>query len=115
MADGQLSGPLSPHLYPDPGHAWRARLRFAVGNTDEGHRTDGLDDRPPVRDRLREARAQQAALEIDHRTFRAAQAKRAAAELVLVNPSPFKGGGEMNSGNCAEFPVAPRASLEHDP
>src|SRR5580658_9247183 len=83
MADGQLSRPLSPHLHADPRHARRPRLRFAVGNADEGHRTDGLDDRTPLRDRLREARAQQAALEIDHRSFRAAETQRAAAQPVL--------------------------------
>ena len=41
------------------------RLRFAMGHAHEGHGPDGLDDRAAVRDRLREARPQQAALEID--------------------------------------------------
>ena len=45
MADGELSRPLPPRLHPDPRHARRARLQFAVGNPDEGHRADGLDDR----------------------------------------------------------------------
>src|SRR6476660_4393878 len=54
-----------------------------MGNADEGHRTDGLDDRAPLRDRLRKAWPQQAALQIDHRAFRAAKTKRAAIELVL--------------------------------
>src|SRR5260370_582275 len=83
MADGQLSRPLSPHLYADPRHARRARLRFAVGNADEGDRTDGLDDRTPVRNRLRKARAQQTALETDHRSFRAARAQWPTAQFVL--------------------------------
>src|SRR5713226_2625592 len=86
-----------------------------MGNADEGHRTDGLDDRTPVRHRLREARAQQAAFQIDHRSFRAAKTQRAAAEFVLVNPSLSGEGGEMNSGNCAEVPVARTGSLAHDP
>src|ERR1700682_5504776 len=85
-----------------------------MGNADEGHRTDGLDDRTPVRDRLREARAQQAAFEIDHRPFRAAETQRAAVEFVLVKPSLSRKRCEMNSGNCAEFPVASRALLSHD-
>ena len=83
MADGELSRPLPPRLHPDPRHARRPRLRLAVGNPDEGHRADGLDDRPPLRDRLRKARAQQAALETDHGSFRQAEAQRAAVEFVL--------------------------------
>src|SRR5438309_9728800 len=85
-----------------------------MGNADEGYRTDGLDDRAPVRERLRKARAQQAAFQIDHRSFRAAKKQRAAAEFVLVNPSVSGEVGEMNSGNCAEFAVAPQAPLAHD-
>src|SRR5260370_38287912 len=85
-----------------------------MGDADEGHRADGLDDRAPVRDRLREAWPQQAAFEIDHRSFRAAETQRAAAEFVLVNPSLSGEGSETNSGNSAEFPVAPLASLAHD-
>src|SRR5260370_41580270 len=83
MADGELSRSLSPRLHPDPRHARRARLRFAMGNADEGHRPDGLDDRPPLRDRLRKARPQQASHEIDDGSFCQAQAQRAAVELVL--------------------------------
>ena len=56
---------------------------FAMGNADEGHRADGLDDRTPLRNRLREARPEQAALETDDRPFRQAEAKRAAVEFVL--------------------------------
>src|SRR5947208_4903338 len=85
-----------------------------MGNADEGYRTDGLDDRAPVRGRLREARPQQAALQIDHRSFRQAKTQRAAAEFVLVNPSLSGEGGELNSGNCAEFPVAPQVLLAND-
>src|SRR5437879_5055179 len=85
-----------------------------MGNADEGYRTDGLDDRAPVRDRLREARPQQAAFQIDHRSFLPAKTQRAAAEFVLVNPFLSGEGGEMNSGTCAEFPVAPQALLAHD-
>ena len=69
MADGELSRPLPPRLHADPRHARRPRLRLAMGHADEGHRADGLDDRPPLRDRLRKARPQQAALETDHRSF----------------------------------------------
>ena len=58
-------------------------LRLAMGHADEGHRPDGLDDRPPLRDRLRKARPQQAALETDDRSFRQAEAQRAAIEFVL--------------------------------
>src|SRR5580693_4902795 len=87
MADGELSRPLPPCLYADPRHARWSRLRFAVGNADEGYRTDGLDDRTPVRNRLRKARAQQAALETDHRSFRAARAQRPAVEFILTDPA----------------------------
>ena len=59
------------------------RLRLAVGRADEGHRADGLDDRPPLRDRLREARAEQAALEADDGSFRKAKTQRTAIEFVL--------------------------------
>src|SRR5436305_563358 len=83
MANGELSRPLPPRLYADPRHARRPRLRLAMGHADEGHRSDGLDDRAPLRDRLRKARAEQAALKADHRAFRAAEAQRAAAEFVL--------------------------------
>ena len=48
-----------------------------------GHRADGLDDRPAVRDRLREARAKQAPHEIDHGSFREAERQWAAAQPVL--------------------------------
>src|SRR5882672_10014900 len=54
-----------------------------MGDANERHRADGLDDRTPVRDRLREARAQQAAFEPDHRPFCAAEAQRATIEPVL--------------------------------
>src|SRR5438105_10266729 len=83
MADGQLSGALPPRVYSDPRHARRARLRFPMGNTDERHRTNGVDDREAVRDRLREARSQQAAFEIDDRSFCSAPAERTATELAL--------------------------------
>ena len=56
---------------------------FAMGHADEGHGTDGLDDRPPLRDRLREARPQQAPHQADDGSFRQAQGQ--AAELVLTN------------------------------
>src|SRR4051794_32288902 len=107
MADGELSRPLSPRLHADPRHARRTRLRFAVGHADEGHRPDGLDDRPPLRDRLRKARAQQAALETDHRPFRAAEAQRAAAEFVL-RQSPLSSPrtrGPIHSVICDEESV----------
>src|SRR6202012_5204972 len=82
MADGELSGPLSPRLHPDPRHAGRARLRLAMGHADEGHRADGVDDRPPLRDCLREAGPEQAPHEIDDGPFR--QAEGPAVELVLA-------------------------------
>src|ERR1700710_2798717 len=67
-----------------------------MGYPDEGHRADGLDDRAPVRNRLRKTRAQQAAFETDHRSFRTAEAQRAAVELVLgsllINVVPANGG-----------------------
>src|SRR5262249_28554167 len=85
MADGELSRPLSSCLHADPRHAGWARLRLAVGYADEGHRADGLDDRPPLRDRLREAWTEQAPLEIDHGSLREAEGKRAAVEFVLGN------------------------------
>ena len=56
---------------------------FAMGHADEGHGADGLDDRPALRDRLREARAEQAPLETDDRSFRQAEGRRAAAQFVL--------------------------------
>src|SRR3954465_14851928 len=84
MADGQLSGALPPRVYPDPRHARRARLRFPMGNADERHRTDGVDDRAAVRDCLREARYQQAAFEIDDRSFCPAAAQRTATEFILA-------------------------------
>src|ERR1700751_514681 len=83
MASGQLSRSLSPRLYADPRHARRPRLRFAVGDADEGHWANGLDDRTPLRDRRREAWAQQASIEIDHGSFREAEGERAAVEPVL--------------------------------
>src|SRR6185369_988024 len=83
MADGELSRPLPSRLHPDPRHARRARLRLAMGNADEGHRPDGLDDRAAVRDRLRKARAQQAPFETDDRSFHQAEAQRTATEFVL--------------------------------
>ena len=56
---------------------------FAVGHADEGDRSDGLDDRPPLRDRLRKTRPQQAPFQIDDRSFCQAEAKRTAVEFVL--------------------------------
>src|SRR3954469_24541374 len=55
-----------------------------MGHADEGHRPDGLDDRPGLRDRLRKARPQQAPREADDRSFRQAEAQRTAIEFVLV-------------------------------
>src|ERR1700759_461583 len=87
MVDGELSGPLSPRLHLDPRHAGRARLRLAMGHADEGHGPDGLDDRPPLRNRLRKAGLEQAPLEADDGSFREAQRRRAAAEFVLMRSS----------------------------
>src|SRR5690349_3105605 len=84
MVDGELSGPLSPRLHPDPRHARRARLRLAMGHADERDGSDGLDDRPPLRDRLREARVEQTPLETDDGSFRETERRRAAVELVLT-------------------------------
>src|SRR5271168_1141018 len=83
MADGELSGSLSPCLHPDPRYARRARLRLAVGCADEGYGSDGLDDRTEIRDRLRKTRAEQAPVEIDDGSFRAAETQRAAAKSFL--------------------------------
>src|SRR5881398_2285430 len=89
-----------------------------MGNADEGYRTDGLDDRAPVRGRLREARPQQAAFQIDRRSFRPAKTQRAAAEFVLVNPSLSGEGGEMKSRElrrvpgCAAGPACARCRHE---
>ncbi len=68
-----------------------------------------------VRDRLREARPQQAPFETDHRSLRPAQAKRPAAEFVLVLHRPGTPGRCLNNGNCSEFPVASPIALAHDP
>jgi DNA repair photolyase len=57
------------------------RLPLEV-HADEGHRTDGLDDRTKVRDRLREAGSEQAPHQAHDGSFRQAQGK--AAELVLM-------------------------------
>src|SRR5205807_9925758 len=89
VVDGELSRSLSPRLHPDPRHARRPRLRLAMGNPHEGHRADGLDDRTPVRDRLRKTRAQQAALETAVRSFRAAEKQRAAVEFVLGSAEEY--------------------------
>src|SRR5215475_7236107 len=92
MADGELPGSLPPRLHAHPRHARRPRLRLAMGHAHEGHGTDGLDDRPPLRDRLREARPEQAALETDDGSFREAEGWRAATEFVLiVYPSSWPG------------------------
>ena len=56
---------------------------FAMGSADEGHRSNGLDDRTPFRDRLRKAWPQQASHEIDYRSFCKAEAQRTAIEFVL--------------------------------
>src|SRR5215468_6775472 len=67
-----------------------------MGKSDEGHRADGLDDRASLRNRLREAWAQQAPLEADHGSFRASQGQWPAAELVL--------GGLLNNGELRKVP-----------
>src|SRR6186713_2359220 len=84
MADGQLSRPLSPRLHADPRHARRPRLRCEMGRAHEGHGTNGLDHRPPLRDRLRQAWAEQAALETDDGSFCAAETERRSAQPVLI-------------------------------
>src|SRR6516164_9308156 len=83
MAYGQLPRSLSPCLHADPGHARRPRLRLAMGYADEGNRADGLDDRAQVRNRMREAWAEQAPLETHHRSFRKAERQRPATQPVL--------------------------------
>ncbi len=60
------------------------------GTRMKGDRPDGLDDRPPLRDRLREARPQQAPLETDDRSFRQAEAERTAIEFVLGQAPAFR-------------------------
>src|SRR6185437_17068720 len=84
------------YLHFDPRHAERPRLRFAMGNPDEGHRADRLDDRTPVRDRLRKARPQQAPLETDDGSFREAEAQRPAAEFVLDTTSSLRTQGPIH-------------------
>src|SRR3978361_2264400 len=100
MADGELSGSMPSWLRADPRHARRTRLRFAMGYAHEGHGADGLDDRPPVRDCLRKTWPQQAALETDHRPFRAAETQRPAAEFVLSRVIPPPCGESTEPERC---------------
>ncbi len=53
------------------------------GERMKGTGPDGLDHRPPLRDRLRQARPQQAPREADHGSFCQAEAERRAAQPVL--------------------------------
>ena len=55
-----------------------------MGDADEGHRADGMDDRPPLRDRVRKARSQQAPHKIDHGPLRAPEAQWRAVESLLA-------------------------------
>ena len=65
---------------------------FDLGQAHEGHRALCLDDRPALRDRLREARPQRQPNIVAHdRAFPRAQAGDGAAELVLVSSRSTSG------------------------
>ena len=52
-------GSLPPCIQAGARHARRQGLRLRLGQADDRRRPDRLDDRPPLRSRLREARSQQ--------------------------------------------------------
>ena len=72
----------------DPRYARRQGLRLDLGHAHEGHRALCLDDRPPVREGLRQARPQHRAGGADHRAFPLAQAARRAAQPVRMTKPP---------------------------
>src|SRR3712207_5495057 len=84
MADRQLSGQVPPRAQADARDARRQGLRCQVGRAHEGLGPACLDDRPPLRGRLRAARPQPAQAQADHRSLRPAAQAAAAAELVLT-------------------------------
>ena len=63
-----------PRVQAHPRHARRQGLRFDVGQADDRRRSDRLDDRPPLRSRLRAARLQRDQREDHDRAFPAAAA-----------------------------------------
>src|SRR5215470_15605747 len=81
-----------------------------MGHADEGHRPDGLDGRPPLRDRLREARAEQAPFKADHRSLCKTKAKRSATEPVLIREEAAREGICVNSRRFRVSPSSPSVS-----
>ena len=71
-----------PRVQADPRDARRQGLRLDLGQAHEGHRALCLDDRPALRDGLREARAQRQQILAHDRAFPRAQAGDGAAEFV---------------------------------
>ncbi len=60
-------------VHADPRHARRQGLRLHLGQAHEGHRARCLDDRPPLRDRLRKSSASTSREgDAHHRAFRLA-------------------------------------------
>ena len=81
----QLSRPRQPRHEAHPRHARRQGLRFDFGQRMTGAGSLCLDDRPPLRERLRQAWPQQAQAAAQHRAFpSAASAGRAAQPVRLT-------------------------------
>src|SRR5262249_36571345 len=84
VADGQFSRPLPPRVQAHPRDPRWQGLRLELGQAHDRRRAGRLDDRPPLRTRLREARLQQDANAADARPFQSAAAGRRAIALILA-------------------------------
>ena len=84
----ELPAPRGARVQADPRYERRKGLRFGLGQAHEGHRPLRLDDRPPLRDGLREARAERDQVEAHHRAFPPSQTGRRAVEFVRSMSAP---------------------------
>src|SRR5580692_4438289 len=102
MAEGEFPGPARSRFQAGARYARRQGLRLDMGQASDRYRTGRLDDRSPVRGRLREAWLQHGTAENHHRAFPSAEAGIEATRSVLtanacVGPASLVGGKVMNA------------------
>src|SRR5262245_30454139 len=97
MADGEFSRRRSARLQAHPRDPRRQGLRFDLGQAHDRRRPGRLDDRSPLRARLRQAWLQQDPHAAHHRSLQPAAERRPAAQPVLEPlPRSLRVGGTIS-------------------
>src|SRR5262249_55410807 len=97
----EFPGSGQPCVQAHPRHARRQGLRLDLGQAHEGHWPLCLDDRPPLRGRLRQARPQQGEGRAHHRALPAATPDGGTTDLVLVAEASHHCGMSRRTADAA--------------